>query len=355
MSFIILLDPHDSAKTFAWFDRVAGEEGGSAALTSLAERIASQSKTSVCLALPGEAAMTRSLPLAMKSQRDVRRAASLAFDDQLAAPMDDRLLAFADEGEGRKLVSAIPADLLRDGLAAAEAAGIEPDVITVDHALLPSNENGSSILALGDRAAVRTPEGAFTSEADFASGLAAEARPVSLADLSVDGAPNFREGRFARRRQLPNLRPYLMAASLLLVAGAVFLLGSFLEGVRYSRAATVERQAAEQNFARAFPGTPILDMERQIRSRENSRQGSDFLPLSAILADALATQESTALSSLTYSSEGELTAELTFASFPDLEALKGILEARGVAAEEGSETRSEDGVLTTRLFLRSAA
>lgn len=360
MTLMILLEPGPPNRAARWLDFESGDTGEGTPLGALSARIADDEKKELVVALAGEDALSRVMALPMKSERDLRRAATLVLEDQTAAPIEGPVLAFAPEEDGKRLTSVLREAVIADTLDALAEFGLDPDILTIDHACLPEPEEGEVVvLRLGPRTAVRSEDGAFTSEADFAEAVIGASDPetvtsVGLDDLEPEFAPNFRTGAFRKRRALPDWRPYRLAASLALVAGAVFLLANLAEGTRYASAASVKRQQAEANFSRAFPGTPIVDMERQIRGRANGRQGSDFLPLAANLAEVLRTQETTTLSSLTYSADGELTAELTFASFSDLEAVTAALSERGIVAEEGSDTRREDGALVTRLFLRAA-
>lgn len=359
MTMIILLRADDLSIAALWYDQESGESGTDTPLEALATKVHADAKKSVCIAVPGEFAVSRMLSLPMKQDRDARRAADLLIDDMLASPLEERVVAIGERTDDGRLTSAVEADLLLGVLDVATAAGIDPDILTTDHALLP-DADGASVAALriGGRVAMRTPEGAFSSEAGFAQSLfqgreSEPLRQIQVEQLSSDGAPNFRSGRFAKRRPLPNLRPFAMAASLVLIAGAVFLASSLIEGVRYSGGASAMRQEAEANFRRAFPGTPIVDMERQLAGQVSATEGSDFLPLAAALAELVAEQEQTTLTGLTYAASGELAAELTVVSIPDLEALSGALRERGVDVEEGGDVRREEGALTARLFLRA--
>ena len=364
MTLLILLQADDFSQASLWFDGSTGGSGTDTPLEELADKIAANPKMSVCLALPGELAVTRTFSLPMKRDRDARRAAELLIDDMLARPFDERAVALGVAADGNRMVIAVEADVIASALEAAQAVGIEPDTVTVDHALLPANDEAAeetsvTALRLGQRVAMRVADGAFTSEASFAQGLfegreSETLREVQPEGLIVEGMPNFRTGRFSKRRALPDFRPYALAASIMVVAGIVFLASSFVEGVRYAGGASTLRQEAEANFRRGFPGTPIVDMERQIQANRVTAQSSDFLPLSAILAELIAEQDTTTLSSLTYAASGELTAELTVVSIPDLEAITEELNARGIDVQEAGDVRREDGALVARLFLRVA-
>jgi type II secretory pathway component PulL len=326
-------------------------------LASLAERLID--KEDVIAALPGEGAVTRDLNLPMKREGDAKRAAALMIEDELAAPLEDAQTAFGPLRDGKRLTSSVPSALIEEALLHLTDAGIEPTLITIDHAVLPPPDEGeAAVLLLGDRIAVRLAGSAFTSEPSFANDVlaASEAteRPADIGELQFKDIPNFRKGRFAKRTPLPDFRPFLLAASLALAAGIVFLAGSVTEGLKYSSAAAGARQEAEAAFAEAYPGRPVLDLERQLRSAQSSSGGgSDFVPLVAALTEALEAQDDTFLTALDYRDDGELRAELVFASLSELEDLVAELQAMGVATREGSDVRREDDALVSSVFLET--
>jgi type II secretion system protein L len=356
MSLILLLSPSlERAAAYA-FRRPGqpGEAGTDAPLSSLAELLGE--KEEVVVLLPGEEVVTRVLALPMKREGEARKAAALLLEDELAAPMQAPETAFGPLREGRRLTSMVPGLLLADALLQLEEAGIDPDIISVDHAALPVPEEGASVLRLGGSAAVRLKDSAFTAEEAFVEELLsrenAAPHPAELAAVDSASIPNFRKGKFARRAPLPDVKPYLLAASLLLAAGLVFLTGSLVEGFRYQSAADEARRAAITSFEAAYPGRPILDLERQLANvQQSGGPASDFLPLVAALTEVLDSQETTFLTSINYRGDGEVAAELVFASLGDLERVVGALEDKGVDAREGSDVRREDEALVTRLFL----
>jgi len=360
MTLILFADPNNLSVAKFWRDTETRETGWNIALDELAERAADDPKLDVCLAIPGENVISRTMRLPMKRQKDLERAAGLALDDALAAPIEDRVLAMGPDVDGIRTVCAVSMALVAEAIEAALVAGLDPDVLTVDHALLPSVDEGQvATFDLGGRFAVRTAEGGFTAERTFAETMLSlrsdlQRFGVDPVQFTGEGAPNFRTGSLAKRRPLPDLRPLALAASLVLAAGSLFLAGSLTEGLRYAGAADRLQAEAEANFSRAYPGQPIVDLERQLSGRRQTNGvASDFLPLAAALAEVIETQETTSLASLSYTDEGELAAELLFSSIPDLEVVTLTLNNQGVIVREGSDTRREDGLLVSRLFLRA--
>jgi type II secretion system protein L len=354
VTLIVFLSP-DLSDRASWVDPVRGESGEGTPLTALAARAAGRP---VCAAIAGEKAVSRSFNLLMKRRRDQEKAAALLMEDHLAAPIEDRILALAPTAEGGRLVSAVPAAEIDAALALCLENGLDPDILTVDHALLapPEADAPPRVVALGDRAMVRMRDGAATAEADLVSGLVPGGEAQALHQEHLIALPdvlNFRQGRFAKKRQRTSLRPFAAAAALLLAAATVFFLASVTESLRYARAADRLEQQAEAAFTAARPGTPVFDLERQIGNLDqNNATSSDFLPLTAALTSVLDGRAETVLTSINYSRDGQLTAELSFASFSELEEVSRELSALGIVAEEGGDARREDGALVTRLFLR---
>lgn len=329
-------------------------------LTEVAELVDEGEK--LWLVLSGEGAITRSLPLAMRSARDVVRAAGLALEDQQAIPDTELFVAFSSLQDGQRLIVGLPREQVADVLAAAEAAGLAPDVITADHALLKPSEDGAVVWARGDLHAVRLVEGGLTAEPAFLDvALSDEQRAGSkvigddsILDLMDLEPPNFRRGPFVKRRPLPEFSAFRLSASLALAASVIFLFGVLIEGNRYAQQASDMRDRVEAEFREAFPGTPIVDLERQIRSRTNNDADDGvFLPMTAALADVLVDREDTQLTSLRYNSEGELAVELRFQEFSGLEDLRDALFDRGIATREGGDARREDEAYVTQLYLRA--
>ncbi|MEO1041007.1 MAG: type II secretion system protein GspL [Pseudomonadota bacterium] len=311
------------------------------------------------LVLPGDQAISRSLSLPMRSARDVVRAAGLALDDQRALSDDELFVAFGPNRDGQRQVAGLARADLAEALAEMEAHGLEPDLITVDHAALRVAEGETIAWERDPLVAIALAEGGFTVEPAFADTLLGDDHSraaVQTKDLLAcldEEPPNFRRGPFAKRRPLPNFSAFRMAASLLMAASMVYLVSVVIEGTRYNRQATAMRDAVEAEFRAAFPGTPIVDLERQIRSRTNGVVADgDFLPLTAALAEVMAQRDDTSLTSLRFGAEGELAAEIRFQEFDGLETLRDALSNRGIAAREGGDARREDDAYVTQLYLR---
>ncbi|MEM7739748.1 MAG: type II secretion system protein GspL [Pseudomonadota bacterium] len=341
--------------------QVLSESGDSRRFDDLQDVVpAIDQDATLWLVLPGDQAITRTMTLPMRSSRDVVRAAGLALDDQRALSDDELFVAFGSIRDGQRTVVGLPRALLVAALDDVQAAGLEPDLVTVDHAALAIGEDETIGWDRGDLLAIAVADGGFTVEHAFAESLLPGTdgqrivQTPELFERLVDEPPNFRRGPFAKHRQLPDLSAFKLAASLMLVASIVYLVSVAIEGVRYTRQATLMRDAVEAEFRAAFPGTPIVDLERQVRSRTNGVSANgDFLPLTAALAEVMAEREDTSLTSLRFGAEGELAAEIQFQEFDGLETLRDALRDRGVAAREAGDARRENNAYVTQLYLRA--
>ncbi|MEO1657663.1 MAG: type II secretion system protein GspL [Pseudomonadota bacterium] len=361
MTDFLLLAPFRSDDPWELLSRDSAELQRFDDLQTAAEHIGDED--SLWLVLPGDGAITRSLPLAMRSARDVARAASLALEDQLALADGELFVAFGPSRDGQRLIVGLPKERVKDALAELQTVGLEPDLVTVDHALLGPSEAGPRMWTRDAFQAVRLADGGFTAEPAFADAVFSDDERASaevldtgmLADAMDLEPPNFRRGPFTKRRPLPDFSAFRLAASLAVAATVVFFAGVLIEGNRYARQASVMRDAVEAEFRSTFPGTPIVDLERQIRSRTNnlSSDGS-FLPLTAALAEVLLDRDDTQLTSLRYGVEGELAVEIRFQEFSGLEALRDDLGDMGIVAREGGDARREEDAYVTQLYLRGA-
>lgn len=359
MTFFALMDPARPDVVAAWWNDETGDVGGAMTLDELSQIKGVAEADRLALVLAGTGAVVRSLNLPMKRQRDAERAARLALQESLAQPIETPVLALGPDTDGVRLAALIDEHALREALSALHAHGLDPDVITLDQALLPAPEEGSaSVFRWGPYAVVRTEGVAFTAEEDFARELI-DAEGLTPVEVPADGLAtnallNFRVGALRKRKPLPNLRAFRAAASVAVAASLLFLTGTFVEAQRYGSAAKELRAEAERAFSQTFPGTPIIDLERQIQGQARTSASSDFLVLSAVLTDVLEERDSARLRSLTYREDGELTAELSVTAIGDLETIATELSAKGVFVEEGSDVRGQDGAFITRLFLRAS-
>lgn len=333
--------------------------------------------------LPGEVAATRRLRLPV-SERQTDGAARLALEDVLAEPADGFALAWTPAVDGERLVSAVPRAWLDERLATLSEAGLDPDVVTVDHAALGADGHNGVVLREGERVVAALPSGGLTASEHFAlplierlagdasllavrigpsgaeigseSLVLADERALSafyLASTTRSEPPNFRRGKLAKRRNVgAQARGWRLAGGLMAACLTLWLISGVIYGLRYQGAADRLMAEAETAYLDAFPGSRILNLRRQAEQRAAAPGGSLFLPLSAALAGAMEETGEITLSGLSYTADGELIADVRYRDFGELERLSQNLRARGLGVQEGaSPRRGDDGSYADQITL----
>lgn len=211
----------------------------------------------------------------------------------------------------------------------------------------------------GDRPAAVTPEGGWGAR------IVTRKDPLSLeaflrkaaAEPAADRV-DLLQGPFALRRRFakqlgPWRRAGVLAASLLLA----FLALQISLGVRYDLLADKAYAQAEARFREAFPETRrVVNPRTQMKARLNELRsaGSDaYLRLNESLFRALARSPSVRLESLRYDGgRQQLTVNLSFDAYDQIEPIKTALGDDGFAVEEGGTRQGGErlvGDLTVRV------
>lgn len=362
-----------------------GEEGGRAesgtveGLPALPDRLLAADH--IAIILPGEHAATRRLALPVKRDAALEAAARLAFEDVLAAPAEGFHFAFGPvDGEARRDVSAVPLDWMEGWSEAISAAGVEPDLVTLDHLAIRGENGRGVILQEGDRVVIRLPEGGVTMSAEFAAALAPslegadkalhvsvgrnDSAALVLADnralgsfyasaIDREAPASLLRGIYRRRQDWSGLiRQWRNVAALAAACIALWLGGMMADGMRHGAAARKIENEATRLFTEAFPGTPVRDLSRQAAARAQVSGTPMFLPLSAELTAAMEDMVSVEVTALSYQAGQGLVADLRFPDAASLESLRGKLEVRGIATrEDGNIRREEDGRWAGQLLL----
>lgn len=339
------------------------------------------------LILPGERIATRRIPLPVNNPRQLEEASRLAFEDVLAEPVDKFHFAFGplEEG-GRRLVSAVPTELMELWMSALLAVNIDPHTVVADHTAVQTAGYGGVFLQEAQRAIASLPEGGITGHAVYTARLIDHMKDVgrllfvaagpqtnvphndalALADdralcafyldalAAAPGTVNFRRGQFQKRRDWRLLaRNWRTAGGLMAACLALWMVLLGIDGARHQAAADRLMADARTQFQAAFPGTPVRALGRQARARLRDQAGSAFLPLSVQLAAAMEQQDAIQLTQLRYNiQDAELVADLRVPDAASLDTLKTTLEEEGVIAREGgSLRRDEAGFFAAQLFL----
>ncbi len=339
----------------------------------------------VAAILPGEQAAMRSMTAPPKAPTKFRAAAAYLIEDELAEGLETLHIAVIRRDNGAGTALAVKKSLIENWIVALAEAGLSPDLMTADFALLPlrigrsvvvyepSRITGAAGLQgfAGERpitdGLVKQLVSGEDSEETLAFGNADKDRP-NLPGLSVDwrggsdeaslfclytegiqsgGAPNLRQGEYRKRRDWHGALNVWRRAAVLAAASIVLLAGVVVaDGARLTRLAEKLNQETLALHQSAFPGQANTDPRghaRTILASESSAPA--FLFLATQFAESLEENGQIQVDRIRYNAaRGEFSISLRFSNIDDLENLKKLLAGRGVvAAEAGGVRRS--GVL----------
>jgi len=328
--------------------------------------------------IPGEDVLTTTVKLPRKRRRQALKALPFMLEDSIASDVAlEHLAVGPDDAQEQSLVAIIRKQQLRDLLHLFTDAGITPQRVLPDYAMLPVTPDAWQVLLSGDRALVRCPDGTgfSTSRAQLAhllnTGQAQESDgsdrqiriitppgatgPVlldhwhieeqSVADplqyLAANDASseslNLLQGEFKLIQKEPwNWRPWAAAAVLAVLAVVIALLETGLETVQLNRE-TAQLQASMIELAReALPDTQqIRDPQTQLliawRQLNNGSMGdAEFLPLLNRVSATINQQAVTVLG--IHFRDGTLTLALQGSSLQQLDNLRQQIEQQGLDA-----------------------
>ena len=297
------------------------------------------------LAVPGEqvAIHWRELDRGL-APAQAAAAGRLLLADASAEPLGDMHVAVGRPEAGRTPIALVPAGRVGAWLAAAGAAGIDPDSIVPTPLLLPVPENGFVRRDQGGLADYRGPGAAFSLEPELASTLIGE-QPVETLDeaefesalgaIAADPSLDLRQGPFARRsawrgdrRRLKRIVTFGIVLALLSLAvqGAAILTYTF---------------AADEALA-----------ETESLTREGGTGGLGFGSAATLLFEAVRATPNAELARLDYRADGTLVATVTTDNPATLAALQGRIESGGLTVAPGPPSRA-GGRTVTDLRIRA--
>jgi general secretion pathway protein L len=327
--------------------------------------------------IPGEDVLTTTVKLPTKRRRQAAKALPFVLEDSIASDVTlEHLAVGPDNAEGETLVAITRKQLLRDLLRLFADAGIAPDRMLPDYAMLQEMPETWQILVSGDRAIVRCPDSTgfstslsrlalllntgHDSESDGSNRAARIIRSIDttapvlpgnwqideqlvagpLQHLAADTANaslNLLQDEFRVIQQDNwNWRPWATAAVLALVAVTIGLLETGLETVRFNRG-TDQLQAAMIELAReALPeAEQIRDPQTQllIAWRQLNKGGAgdaEFLPLLNRVT-AIISQQPVTVNGVHFK-DGTLTVALQGSSLQQLDSLRQQVEQQGLYA-----------------------
>lgn len=362
--------------------------------------------------VPSETVFARRLAVPGRSERDARRAAPFLVEDQIAQTLDDVIVEAGPVGEdaerfvfavdaatqarwrhivvslGHKPVFAVPDAMVIEGHGADLTALQVGDRVLVQTArgdlnAMPSPEGRDLDIALAEPIATAidaaladsvlpalairlNPRRVIVSEGLDPNLPAPSDSPIALKrvpapDLAITAAalpfetlerlPSlFGAGLASSLDWVEMLHPWRLAAGLAVAAGLGLAALSAGQAAYLENRAEAYSQARIEAFEQAFPGTPAVDVDVQLRRALVSVgaaevRGGDFLQLTGALATLLSEVDSVRVDSVRFDAErGGLAVSALYADFGDFEALSAAAEARDIVLEDGGARQSADGV-----------
>lgn len=307
------------------------------------------------LILPGFEAQLRALDTPARSAAQAKAAAAYLFRGALATSEADTLFAVGEpEAEGApRLAAAISRARLDAWLVRCAAMKATPTAIYLDCAIWPAADGAMDIVRLGERTLVAAgARGGFTIDSGLApalieswlaqpgaaiseirlsgwrpdqlpAGVLAEAPRLSSLDLADPvatlvlaataapaHAPDLAQGGASRSTTTRSpLAPWLLAASLAAVAGALQVGVTALDGRRDAQAAESALASAETEFRAARPDVKrITNLRAQVTAALNSARrpaSNPILTVSPAVADVLAAHPAVQLDEIRHETLGQ--------------------------------------------------
>lgn len=380
-----------------------GAVHGDGLMSSFAAALhASPVRGPVVVLLPVSDALITTVSAPVRNARQLQQALPFLIEENLATDIDQmQVVAGPVMIGGRLQVIAVSRERIAGVLAAFQADGIEPDVLTVDGLLLPLPASGALLYLDGINSLLASAGGAVlglheadagivlsalpaaadgeldirvASDASVLSARAFEAAPppccdrvlldetpVELLSLLASGkfstrllrVPNLRQGVFAKKtgRTLDvgfDWQPLAWIAAL----WAVVALGYHLAvGIAHGRAADAVRTESVALYRQLFPGeSQVPDPRRQMQGRISAVAGGGnaFAQLvaetSAVVAELDGGTGRYTTRSLGWEqAQGQLRLDVVARSLEDIEQLRQRLEARGLRVEVGAGVSQEGG------------
>lgn len=331
--------------------------------------------------------MLLSVHLPLKSARQRLQALPFAVEEKIADPLDAVHLALGQPlGEQRYAVGVVRHDVMQRWVATAEESGCSEAPIVPDALTLPRLDEGWAMSVSGERALVRTADGAgfavpttmltpawsaagkpslMLIAGDLPEGMAgARLIPTELDPPTADGSSvlDLRQGAYARTtRHLP--RQVRHAMGLAAGAAAFFLLLTALDtmalsGIAERRADALRTAITERGASAPADDESLAIAAGRLLPEAGAAGGSSFLPLLTRLSEALS-GSAVGVSIRTIGFDGNagtMTLDIEAGDLPALQRIEAALTEAGLAPTTGAATTGDGGAsqqITIRMGARA--
>jgi general secretion pathway protein L len=274
-------------------------------------------------------------------------AARLMAAEASAQPLSDmHVAAGAEDGAALRPVALVPAARMETWLETLQAAGLDPELMVPDTALLPLPEDGLVRFEREGISLYRGREAAFAAEPELAALVVGEAPVAELGAPAFEAGlasalalplVNLRQGAFAKRRewrlQGARLRRLaILGLSLLLVTFALQIVQIMVYTLAADRAEEETRRIAATALSRSPGSANAADLTRRLGELRGG--GVGFGTIAGAVFSAVRAANGVELSSMTFGEDGSLRVSALGDSAPSLTGFVQRIEAAGFAVEQ---------------------
>jgi general secretion pathway protein L len=264
-------------------------------------------------------------------------AARLQLADETLGPITDMHVAAGRREGGLTAVATVPNARMAEWIAAAKAAGMEPDVIIPAPMLLMPPGEGLVRYAPAEGAPdYRGTARGFSLEDDLAGIVLGEiavrdidegTREAGLAPMLADPPINLRQGPFARRREVVLDRRRI---NWLLALGIFLLTVSLLVQINSIVRTTFAADRVLEEAAEVRAALPKDGVRRSA--------GTGFAAVASVLLESVRDTPNAVVTQMTYQADGSLRASILADNQATIDGIRARAEARGVSASAGPTT-----------------